>query len=296
MALASARADGISLGVLSFQPAIALPLTICTWNINSVRIRLDIVRAAVEELRPDVLCLQETKCQDDKFPLNAIRDMGFPHIALNGQKGWHGVATFSRHPFIGVEKGDFCGKGDARHVSVTLAPGAALGKPLTVHNFYVPAGGDVPDPELNPKFAHKLAFLDELTSWAPLLRDAGDQDRHAVLVGDLNIAPLETDVWNHKQLLTVVSHTPVEVEKLNRLQAAGPWVDVMRNFVPPEDKLFTWWSYRSPDHTVNDRGRRLDHVWASRSLAPAARAMTVLKDARSWEKPSDHVPVALTFG
>ncbi|MEP9354919.1 exodeoxyribonuclease III [Xanthobacter sp. KR7-65] len=273
-----------------------MSLTVCTWNINSVRIRLDIVRAAVEQLRPDVLCLQETKCQDDKFPLNAIRDMGFPHIALNGQKGWHGVATFSKRPFAAVAKGDFCGKGDARHVAVTLAPADALGKPLTIHNFYVPAGGDVPDVELNPKFAHKLAFLDEITQWPPLAAQARDAGQHAVVVGDLNIAPLETDVWNHKQLLSVVSHTPVEVEKLNLFQQSGPWVDVMRTFVPPQEKLFTWWSYRSPDHTVNDRGRRLDHVWANESLAPSASAMTVLKAARSWEKPSDHVPVALTFG
>ena len=273
-----------------------MALTVATWNINSVRIRLDIVRAAVERLRPDVLCLQETKCQDDKFPLNAIRELGFEHIALNGQKGWHGVATFSKHPFTAVEKGDFCGKGDARHVAVTLDADAGLDKPVTIHNFYVPAGGDVPDREINPKFAHKLDFLDELTAWDRLLADAKSPDGHAVVVGDLNIAPLETDVWNHKQLLTVVSHTPIEVEKLTRLQAAGPWVDVMRGFVPPADKLFTWWSYRSPDHTVNDRGRRLDHVWASRSLAPHATAMTVLKEARSWEKPSDHVPVALTFG
>lgn len=273
-----------------------MSITVCTWNINSVRIRLDIVRAAVERLAPDVLCLQETKCQDDKFPLNAIRDMGFEHIALNGQKGWHGVATFSKRPFVGVDKGDFCGKGDARHVAVTLAAEHALGKPLTIHNFYVPAGGDIPDPELNPKFAHKLAFLDEVTQWPLLAASAADAGRHAVVVGDLNIAPLEADVWNHKQLLSVVSHTPVEVEKLNAFQESGPWVDVMRGFVPPAEKLFTWWSYRSPDYTVNDRGRRLDHVWASASLAPSASAMTVLKEARSWAKPSDHVPVALTFG
>ncbi len=272
-----------------------MSLTVCTWNINSVRIRLDIVREAVERLSPDVLCLQETKCQDDKFPLNAIRELGYPHIALNGQKGWHGVATFSRRPFAAVTRGAFCGKGDARHIAVTLAPEAGLGKPLVIHNFYVPAGGDVPDPELNPKFAHKLAFLDEVTAWPDLLADAAAPDRHAVVVGDLNIAPLETDVWSHKQLLSVVSHTPLEVEKLTRWQASGQWVDVMRRFVPAQEKLFTWWSYRSPDYTANDRGRRLDHVWANPALAPHARSLAVLKEARGWEKPSDHVPVALTF-
>lgn len=279
------------------QPTGTLPvarsLTVCTWNINSVRIRLDLVQEAIARLKPDVLCLQETKCQDDKFPVKAIKDMGFAHIALNGQKGWHGVATFSKLPFEAVERQEFCAKGDARHVSVTLAAG--LSAPLTIHNFYVPAGGDIPDPDLNPKFAHKLAFLDEVTAWPRLAEQANDPAGHAMLVGDLNIAPLESDVWSHKQLLSVVSHTPVEVERMGRWQASGPWVDVMRQFVTPPEKLFTWWSYRSPDWTANDRGRRLDHVWTSRSLAPLARDMTVLREARSWEKPSDHVPVAVTF-
>jgi exodeoxyribonuclease-3 len=118
----------------------------------------------------------------------------------------------------------------------------------------------------------------------------------AVLVGDLNVAPLETDVWSHKQLLKVVSHTPVETQGLERARRAGGWVDLMRRFVPPEQKLFTWWSYRSPDWTVNDRGRRLDHIWATPGLAGAATRMAVLREARSWERPSDHVPVIAAFG
>ena len=88
----------------------------------------------------------------------------------------------------------------------------------------------------------------------------------AILVGDLNIAPLEHDVWSHKALLSVVSHTPIEVEKLDRAQAAGPWVDALRKFVPADQKLYTWWSYRSPDWAAADKGRRLDHVWVSPAL------------------------------
>jgi exodeoxyribonuclease III len=83
---------------------------------------------------------------------------------------------------------------------------------------------------------------------------------------------------------------------LNRVQAAGRWVDVMRAVVPPDEKLFTWWSYRSPDWTRADRGRRLDHVWAAPDLAASLRGMTVLKAARNWERPSDHVPVLASFG
>ena len=97
-----------------------------------------------------------------------------------------------------------------------------------------------------------------------------------ILVGDLNVAPLECDVWSHKQLLNVVSHTPVEVEALTRLQHSNSWVDLGRQFVPAPERLFTWWSYRSPDFTRNDRGRRLDHMWATGDVArsPSATAST----------------------
>jgi len=113
----------------------------------------------------------------------------------------------------------------------------------------------------------------------------------SVLVGDLNIAPFEEDVWNHKALLSVVSHTPVETDRLGRVLAAGPWSDAMRSLVPRAQKLYTWWSYRSPNWAAVDKGRRLDHVWLSPSLAPALRGMKVVREARGWERPSDHVPV-----
>ena len=116
----------------------------------------------------------------------------------------------------------------------------------------------------------------------------------SILVGDLNVAPLEHDVWSHKQMLKIVSHTPVEVEKFSRLQEVGGWVDVMRDFVAPEHKLYTWWSYRAKDWEASNRGRRLDHVWATPDLASRFQTMEILKEARSWEKPSDHVPVTVT--
>jgi exodeoxyribonuclease-3 len=116
-----------------------------------------------------------------------------------------------------------------------------------------------------------------------------------VLLGDFNVAPLETDVWSHKQLLKVVSHTPVEVEALTRVQDEGAWVDLVRRFIAPEEKLYTWWSYRARDWQASDRGRRLDHIWGSEGMAARARGAAVLKTARGWESPSDHVPVTLDF-
>ena len=202
--------------------------SIATWNINSVRLRIDLVARFLGEQRPDVLCLQETKCPDGQFPLGAFRDLGYEHVALNGQKGYHGVAVVSRLPIAAATPRDFCAKGDSRHMQVTLG-GDADG--LEIHNFYVPAGGDEPDPAINDKFAHKLAFVDEMAHWFAGERIAAGR---AIVVGDLNIAPLEHDVWSHKALIKVVSHTPIEVEKLGRAQAAGPWVDALRKFVPPQ--------------------------------------------------------------
>ncbi len=267
----------------------ALDFSVATWNINSVRLRIDLVRRYLAEKAPDVLCLQETKCPDANFPHGAFRAAGYPHIAISGQKGYHGVAIVSRIPFAERSVRDFCQKGDARHLKVTL--GGPL-KDVEMHNFYVPAGGDEPDPEANPKFAHKLAFVDEMAEWA---QTEGAAAGRAILVGDLNIAPLEHDVWSHKALLNVVSHTPVEVEKLTRAQESGPWLDALRKFTPATEKLYTWWSYRSPDWVKANKGRRLDHVWVSASLGEAVVAAEVFREARGWQRPSDHVPVKATF-
>jgi exodeoxyribonuclease-3 len=270
-----------------------MSISIATWNINSVRLRMPIVSDFLKRQKPDILCLQETKTPDEFFPREHFEKLGYKHIALHGQKGYHGVAIVSRKPFASLSKDRFCGKDDARHLAVKFERGNGLRESFTLHNFYIPAGGDEPDPQVNPKFAHKLSFLDELGGCPANLEAA--KGGNAILVGDLNVAPLENDVWSHKQMLRVVSHTPVEVEKFTRAQEKGGWIDVMRGFVPEPKKLYTWWSYRAQDWAVSDRGRRLDHVWASASLKGAANKMKILRDARGWERPSDHVPVIVNF-
>jgi exodeoxyribonuclease-3 len=259
--------------------------TVATWNINSVRLRIGLVARYLEDRKPDVLCLQETKCRDAEFPLADFHKLGYQHVAINGQKGYHGVAIVSKLPILASAKREFCGKGDSRHMHVTLG-GAATG--VQLHNFYVPAGGDEPDPEINDKFAHKLAFLEEMAQWTKAEKIAAGA---AILVGDLNVAPLEHDVWSHKALLSVVSHTPIEVETLKRVQKSGAWVDALRKFVPDDQKLYTWWSYRAPDWAAANKGRRLDHIWASKKLAPDVKEMSVHREARGWERTSDHAPV-----
>jgi len=266
---------------------ISASFKLSTWNINSVRLRIGLVESFLKDHQPDILCLQEIKCQNDQFPLKAFREFGYEHCAVHGQKGYHGVATVSKHPLLEIKSTDYVAMGDTRHVECVVETG---GGPIRVHNFYVPAGGDEANPEKNPKFDHKLKFLDEMKTLTSTAADVP-----GILVGDLNIAPLETDVWSHKQLLKVVSHTPVETEGLTEVMNRGGWTDLIRQHIPPEEKIFTWWSYRSKDWSTADKGRRLDHVWSAPQLAEKLTDLAVLREARGWEKPSDHVPVTATF-
>jgi len=261
-------------------------LRLATWNINSVRLRLPLVQRFVAEYRPDVLCLQETKCPNDLFPRAELAELGLPHVELHGEKGYNGVAVLSRLPISRVTAENLDGSGHTRHIGVRLETPNL--QPV-LHNFYVPAGGDIPDPDANPKFRQKLDYLQAMRHWLERLDAAANGPM--ILAGDLNVAPLETDVWSHKQMLKVVSHTPVEVDHLTAVQDTHTWVDIVRRFVPPEEKLYTWWSYRARDWRASDRGRRLDHIWMSPALEGRARGIEVVKDARGWQKPSDHVPV-----
>ena len=262
-------------------------MRIVSWNINSVRLREPLVLELMKQLKPDVICLQETKCPNDSFPEKAFKKAGFAHIAKNGIKGYHGVATLSKLPIIESDYVDFCGKQDGRHMKTVID---ANGTAVAIHNFYVPAGGDEPDRKVNEKFDHKLKFLSQMTKI--FAAEAAEKNPPAsVLLGDLNIAPGEHDVWSSKQLKNVVSHTEIEIKALAKLQASLDWDDVARRFVPPEEKLYSWWSYRARDWAASDRGRRLDHIWVTPDLSSRVTDYGVLRDARSWERPSDHAPI-----
>src|SRR5580692_9275171 len=196
-------------------------LRLATWNVNSVRLRAEQAARFVQEQAPDVLCMQEIKCREGEFPTQASGDAGLPHIRIAGQKGWHGVAIASRLPIEDAPAWDVCRGGHARAVSVKVAG-------IEVQNFYIPAGGDEPDRTVNPKFDHKLDFYERLTA------EMGRRDPKAplVLAGDLNVAPGEHDVWNHKFMSKVVSHTPVEIEAFAALMASQGFIDIVREAVP----------------------------------------------------------------
>lgn len=260
-----------------------MPFTLATWNINSVRLREPIVLDLLRQEQPDILCLQECKTPIEKFPTEAFAELGYCHLVARGQKGYNGVAILSRLPIEEAGAEDYASLGHARHVAARLENG------VVIHNHYVPAGGDEPDRTRNEKFGQKLDYLTEL-------RDAHHADRpqRSILVGDLNIAPREDDVWDHKKLLKIVSHTPVEVEHLEAARDSGGYVDITRQDLP-DGQLYSWWSYRAKDWDAADKGRRLDHVWATDDIASAASGSRVLRHVRGWEKPSDHAPVFATF-
>ena len=260
-------------------------LRIATWNVNSVRLRHEHAARFVAEQQPDVLCLQEIKCREGEFPREAFVDMGLPHLKIAGQKGWHGVAIASKLPLQDAPALDVCREGHARCVGATVAG-------VEIHNFYIPAGGDVPDRQANPKFDHKLDFYEKLTI------ELSKRNRKAPLaiVGDLNVAPGEADVWNHKYMSKIVSHTPVEVDAFYALKASLDFVDVTRDTTPEPQRLFSWWSYRAMDFRASNRGLRLDHILVSPGLfeeaSKTARPTSkVHDDVREWTRPSDHAPV-----
>ena len=254
-------------------------MRVATWNINSVRLRAEQVKRFVAEAGVDLLLLQETKCREAEFPFAALAEAGLPHVRVAGQKGSHGVATASREPLEDAPGLDLCREGHARCLAVRVGG-------VEVVNLYIPAGGDTPDRAANAKFDHKLDFYERLTA-AMAARDPG---RPLLLGGDFNIAPGEDDVWNHRHMLKVVSHTPVEIEAAASLKASLGFTDLGRQAAPPGEKLFTWWSYRAADFRASNRGLRLDHLWASPGLASGAR---VHDHVRGWERPSDHAPVTV---
>ena len=260
-------------------------MKLATWNINSVRLRLDALKQFAHSCGADIICLQETKVSDEHFPLQAIESMGYPYVFFRGEKSYNGVAILSKIPLAQPLRLDMAEESQTRHISAVLPDGTEL------HNLYIPAGGDEPCVKANPKFAYKLDCIDWLRTWFDTHRSKKDS---LIAVGDFNIAPYEHDVWSHKQLLKVVSHTPVEVEKLMGWYQGLDWIDISRHFVPKDEKLYSWWSYRNRDWRKSNRGRRLDHIWMTPACSKPV-SHQILQDMRDWKQPSDHVPILVEW-
>ena len=263
------------------------PMKIASWNINSLRHRASGLGRFLRKYEPDVVCLQEIKVPDALFPRQVFDRLGYPYVVYRGQKGYHGVAIASKRPIEESWSHAIGRSRDARHLAVRVDG-------LEIHNVYLPAGGPEADPVKNPKFAAKLAFMRAMASW--MRRWPNRARGRRLLVGDLNVAPLPTDVWSHERLRRTVTHTEIEIDHLAGVQRSLRWVDVARTFVPPEERLFTWWSYRAPNWRQLDKGRRLDHVWASPELASDVTRFHIAREVRGWKNPSDHAPLLCALG
>ncbi len=255
-----------------------------TWNVNSIRIRLELLKYLVEKYQPDIICLQEVKAKEEDFPFAEVKSLGFDNIALYGMPGYNGVAILAKPMLKNITKVDWVGKQDARHIKATVFDD------IEINNIYIPAGGDIPDPIVNLSFAHKLCFMDDISEFYEQHK-ASLAGKKMLLCGDFNVAPSENDVWNHKQLLKIVSHTPIEVERLTRLFNSLDFVDAVRKFYPEPQKIFSWWSYRNPNWQTNNKGRRLDHIWITANLSNRVANTKILTEFRALDRPSDHVPV-----
>ena len=259
-------------------------IKITSWNINSIRLRIKNVIAFLEKSDTDILCLQEIKCSNDQFPKNAFRLAGYPHFAIRGQgDGRHGVAIVSRLPLTEADMPQLCREGHSRAV-------AALCEGLQVECLYVPAGGDIPDSVENPKFAHKLDFLGRMDAYY-----SEYSGPPLVVTGDLNVAPHPNDVWGHKQLLDVVSHTPVETDVIYKIIENGTFTDLARLEHEDSQRLYSWWSYRAKDWAKSNRGRRLDHIWTNAQVTAHyhPKSYKVHIEWRGGFKPSDHAPISV---
>lgn len=255
-------------------------MKIISWNVNSLRARLSLIIEILDREEPDIVCLQETKVIDNEFPEKIFNERKY-FSYYKGISSYNGIAILSKHEANCYKSIDICQKDDARYLELSIDD-------LQIISVYVPAGGDDPSPSTNPKFKHKLSFLSELNK---ILEKK--KKKKVILCGDLNIAPNEDDVWSHKSLINVVSHTKVERTRLKEILNNCNFTDCVRHFINPPENVFTWWSYRSPNFEKNNRGRRLDHIWTSLSLTNNLKYAKIFKEFRKKARPSDHVPVCI---
>lgn len=254
-------------------------MKIATWNINSIGVRQQHVLDWIRTNRPDVLCLQEIKCKDEKFPAEQFRELGYK-AEVFGQQTYNGVATLSLAEVSNVIKGF---PGDAEDAQRRLLATTING--VTVVNVYIPNGSEVG----SEKYKFKLEWLGKLRKF---FDDHLDQQQLVALCGDFNVAPEDRDVHDPKLWAGQILCSEAERAALQQIEDWG-LVDVFRQH-HADDGIFTWWDYRGGAFPKN-HGLRIDHMWATEPLAEACSAVWIDKAPRAMERPSDHVPVVAEF-
>ncbi|RYZ05934.1 MAG: exodeoxyribonuclease III [Comamonadaceae bacterium] len=259
-------------------------MKITTWNVNSLTARLQHVLDWLAANPVDVLCLQELKLTDDKFPLLELQAAGYPHCAVFGQKTYNGVAILSRTEVRDVAR-NIAGFDDEHSRVITATVDGPAGEVRLMNGYFV--NGQAPGSD---KFAYKMRWMDGLAAYV-----GSELQRHPdlVLVGDFNITPEDRDSYDPEGLRETIHHTTEEREHFRKLLALG-LVDSFRLFEQPE-KSYSWWDYRMLGYQKN-RGLRIDHVLVSEPLRAAVKACTIDRTPRKWKQPSDHAPVTVEIG
>ncbi len=256
-------------------------MKITTWNVNSLAARLSHVLDWTAANPIDVLCLQELKLTEDKFPLEVLRCAGYEHCAVFGQKTYNGVAIMSRHPLRDVVK-NITGFADEHSRVIAATLDGPQGELRLVNGYFV--NGQAPG---TAKFDYKMSWLRGLRDY---MREQVDLHSRLVLLGDFNIAPEDRDSYDPEGLRETILHTTEERAHFRKLVELG-LCDSFRLFDQP-DKSFTWWDYRMLGYQKN-RGLRIDHILVSEALKPEVKACTIDRTPRKWDKPSDHAPVTV---
>lgn len=257
-----------------------MPLKLITWNVNSIRARQERLLALLARHAPDVVCLQEIKCEEATFPAEVLRQAGY-HAAVAGQKAYHGVAILAREPLEDVRRGLDDGEDDpqARLISARV-------RGLRVYSVYIP-NGEVPS---SPKFTYKLAWMER---FARKLAREHTADEPLAVCGDFNVAPTDLDVRNPEKWADTVLCRPEVREKLAHIRRL-PLIDALRHLHPDQANLYTYWDYQMLAFPKND-GLRIDHIDVTPPLAARLRAAWIDREERKGVRPSDHAPVIAVF-
>jgi exodeoxyribonuclease-3 len=254
-------------------------MKIASWNVNSVRARLDHVEDYLRNVSPDVLCLQETKVTDAEFPLESFSRLGY-ETARVGQKSYNGVALLSKHPIEDVRLGLSPSEStdEARLISGMI-------QGVRVLSAYIPNGKNLD----SPSFKHKLDWLDRLRT---TLTELHSHDQALALCGDFNIAKDHRDVFDPEMMEGKIHFSPLERQALAAIEDLG-LIDSLRQ-VTEEAKIFSWWDYRMGAFRRN-RGLRIDYIFVSHPVSRGLKTASVDKTPRDWDKPSDHAPCVVEF-
>ncbi len=255
-------------------------MKIATYNAASVRARLPLLVEWLAENEPDVLAIQETKVEDDKFPRDEFEELGY-EIAVHGQKSWNGVALLSRIPLTNVRAGfgDELMPVDARIISASIAG-------MQIINTYVPNGNTVG----SDKWDYKLKWLERFYRF---VREDFDLNRPLVWLGDINVAPNPEDVYDSPRLLNGVGHHPDEFVRLAKILELG-FTDLFRLY-EPGGSHYTFWDFTIPNGVKRNLGWRIDHIYANSIAAQRCTRCWIDRDARLLERPSDHTFVLADF-